>query len=91
MATEIIATFDPHTERTREEILDDLREAMADIPGIVVSVEQPLAHLISHMLSGVKAQVGIKLYGDDLDILRRKAQEMKVAIQNVGGCDRLAG
>ena len=72
--SEIIASFDPHTTRSREEILEDLREALADIPGIVTSVEQPLAHLISHMLSGVKAQVAIKLYGDDLDILRAQSR-----------------
>jgi HME family heavy-metal exporter len=83
--SEIIASYDPHTTRSREEILDDLREALADIPGIVTSVEQPLAHLISHMLSGVKAQVGIKLYGDDLEILRRKADELKLAISGVDG------
>ncbi|REJ65016.1 MAG: AcrB/AcrD/AcrF family protein [Planctomycetota bacterium] len=83
--TEIIASFNPHTERSREEILEDLREALADVPGIVVSVEQPLAHLISHMLSGVKAQVGIKLYGDDLDVLRNKAKEMEAAIADVEG------
>ena len=83
--TEIVASFDPETQRSREEILEGLREALADIPGIVVSVEQPLAHLISHMLSGVKAQVGIKLYGDDLDVLRRKAKEMEAAIASVEG------
>jgi CzcA family heavy metal efflux pump len=83
--SEIIASFDPQTTRSREEILNDLREALADIPGIVTSVEQPLAHLISAMLSGVKAQVGVKLYGDDLDTLRRKAQEMKAAIAEVEG------
>ncbi len=83
--SEIIASFDPHTKRSREEILDDLREALADIPGIVTSVEQPLAHLISHMLSGVKAQVGIKLYGDDLNILRSKAKEIEKAIAGVPG------
>jgi len=58
---------------------------MADIPGIVTAVEQPIAHLISHMLSGVKAQIGIKIYGDDLDVLRRKAQEMQAAMQAVPG------
>ena len=51
----------------------------------MTSVEQPLAHLISHMLSGVKAQVGIKLYGDDLDVLRSKAKEMEAAIADVKG------
>ncbi len=48
---------------------------MADIPGVVSAVEQPISHLISHMLSGVKAQIGIKIYGDDLDLLRRKARK----------------
>ena len=58
---------------------------MEDIPGVVSSTEQPLAHLISHMISGVKAQIGIKLYGDDLDVLRNKADEMKQRISGVEG------
>ena len=66
-------------------MLDDIREAMADIPGIVTSVEQPLAHLISAMLSGVQAQVAIKLYGDDLDVLRAKVKEMKTIVAGVPG------
>jgi HME family heavy-metal exporter len=83
--TEIIATISPHTERSREEVIEEISEALADIPGIVTAVEQPLAHLISHMLSGVKAQVAIKLYGDDLDILRRQAQTMQAAIAGIEG------
>ncbi|MCO6458193.1 MAG: efflux RND transporter permease subunit [Pirellulaceae bacterium] len=83
--TEIIATIDPDSERSREEVIEEISEALADIPGIVTAVEQPLAHLISHMLSGVKAQVAIKLYGDDLDVLRREAQKMQAAIADVEG------
>lgn len=83
--SEIIASFDPHTRRSREEIINDLREAMADIPGVVAGVEQPLSHLISAMLSGVKAQIGIKLYGDDLAVLRKKAEEIRRAISEVEG------
>ena len=83
--SEIIISFDPHSGRSREEILEEIREELTQVPGVVISAEQPLAHLISHMLSGVKAQVGIKLYGDDLDILRRKANEMKAAIEDVPG------
>ena len=83
--TEIIATINEHTTRSREEVIEEISEALADIPGIVTAVEQPLAHLISHMLSGVKAQVAIKLYGDDLDVLRRKAEEMKGVIARVPG------
>ena len=51
-----------------------MREELTQVPGAVIAAEQPLQHFISHMLSGVKAQVGIKLYGDDLDVLRRKAE-----------------
>jgi HME family heavy-metal exporter len=83
--TEIIATIDPHTERSREEVIEEISEALADIPGIVTAVEQPLAHLISHMLSGVKAQIAVKLYGDDLDVLRREAEKMQAAIAGVPG------
>jgi HME family heavy-metal exporter len=83
--TEIIATIDPATERSREELIDEISEALSDIPGVVTSVEQPLAHLISHMLSGVKAQIAIKLYGDDLDVLRREAEEIEAAISGVAG------
>jgi len=83
--TEIIISFDPESDRGREEVLDDIRDSMLDIPGIVTTVEQPLAHLISHMISGVKAQVGIKIYGDDLSILRRKAQEMATVMRSIDG------
>jgi HME family heavy-metal exporter len=83
--TEMIISFDPNSDRSREEVLDDIRYAMQDIPGIVTTVEQPLAHLISHMISGVKAQVGIKIYGDDLSILRNKAQEMAAVMRNIDG------
>lgn len=83
--TEFIATIDPYTERSREEVIEEISEALADVPGIVTAVEQPLAHLISHMLSGVKAQVAIKLYGDDLDILRREAKKMETAMAGVPG------
>lgn len=83
--SEIIVNFDAKSGRSREAVLDDIREAMADIPGIVTSVEQPLAHLISAMLSGVQAQVAVKLYGDDLDVLRAKVKEMQKVVGGVPG------
>ncbi len=83
--SEIIIELDPDSEQSREEILGEIREAMDKIPGIVTSAEQPIAHLISHMVSGVKAQIGIKLYGDDLDLLRSKAEEMRAVMDQVDG------
>ncbi|MBI3463157.1 MAG: efflux RND transporter permease subunit, partial [Planctomycetes bacterium] len=83
--SEIIISFDHESHRSREEILAELREELSQVPGVVITAEQPLAHLISHMLSGIKAQVGIKLYGDDLNILRATAEKMKAAMQGIPG------
>ncbi len=83
--SEIIVSFDPRGTRTRQDILAQIREELTQVPGAVIAVEQPLQHVIAQMLSGVKAQIGIKLYGDSLDILRSKAQEIKSAIQDVRG------
>lgn len=83
--SEYILELNPASKHTREDQITAVREAMANVPGIVTSVEQPIAHLISHMVSGVKAPIGIKIYGDDLDLLRRKAEEMQALIQSVPG------
>lgn len=83
--SEFLIELDPGSPRSREQQLDEIRTAMENIPGIVTAVEQPIAHLISHMLSGVKAQVGIKIYGDDLDLLRQKAEAVKAKMQSVSG------
>jgi HME family heavy-metal exporter len=84
-ATEYIVTLNPESGIPREQALEIFREDLADIPGIDYEAEQPIAHLISHMLSGVTAQIAIKIYGDDLDVLRRKAAEVKAAIEDVPG------
>jgi HME family heavy-metal exporter len=84
--TEYILSMNPDSGLTREQalkqLLSDLKEAA---PGADVEAEQPLAHLISHMLSGVYAQVAIKVYGDDLDALRREAERVRAAIADVPG------
>ncbi len=83
--TEYILTFNPDSGIKRGDALATLRAELEEIPGVEYEAEQPLAHLISHMLSGVSAQIAIKIYGDDLDILRAKAQEVKAAITGTPG------
>ncbi|MEX2186370.1 MAG: efflux RND transporter permease subunit [Pirellulales bacterium] len=83
--SEIIVTLNPDSGQSREEVLTEIREELKQVPGVTFSVEQPLAHLISHMLSGVKAQIGIKLYGDELAELRATAKQMEAAIADVKG------
>src|SRR5262249_17821733 len=63
-------------------IQESLRE---ELPGTDVEVEQPLAHLISHVLTGVSAQIAIKVHGDNLDTLRRIAEQIKNAVADIDG------
>ena len=83
--TEYILGLNPDSGLPRQTVLAELRKELEEIPGIEYEVEQPLAHMMSHMLSGVNAQIAIKLFGDDLDVLRKKAQEIKQSISAIPG------
>jgi CzcA family heavy metal efflux pump len=85
-ASEVIVTFDPAVGRSRKEIVDDIRKRLAaEFPGVNSEVEQPLAHLLSAMLSGVNAQVAIKVEGPDLDVLRKVSGEIESAVRPIPG------
>jgi len=71
--------------RSREEILHDIRERLTTLPGMVTNIGQPISHRIDHMISGVRAQIAIKLFGDDLTVLRSKAEEIKKVMEGVEG------
>jgi CzcA family heavy metal efflux pump len=88
-ATELEATL-LKSSRSRAEIFSDIREKLATIPGITVEVGQPISHRIDHMLSGVQAQIAVKLFGPDLSVLRLKADEIKAVMGNVPGIVDLA-
>lgn len=83
--SEIDVDFKPDPQRRREEILDDIRHRVGSISGVGVNVGQPLSHLIDHTLSGVSAQIAIKIFGSDLETLRAKAAEARSALQDVKG------
>jgi CzcA family heavy metal efflux pump len=81
-----IVNFDPDAEKSREEIVGVIRERIAEtFPGVSTEVSQPLAHLLAHLLSGVKAQVALKIFGPDLDVLRRLAREVEAAVRPIPG------
>lgn len=83
---EYILTMNPDTGTRRDEFLKTvLAELWAEVPGVEIEAEQPLSHLISHMLSGVNAQVAIKIFGDDLDKIRQLADEIRTALGEVEG------
>ena len=73
---------------TREELTEKMRDSLADIPGMVFSFSQPIQCRIDELVAGTKAQIILKLFGDDTDVLRRKAGEMGAILGNIrGGAD----
>ena len=82
--TEIDVDF-KKSGRSRRVILDDIRQKLGQIPGIVMNVGQPISHRLDHLLSGVRAQIAVKIFGPDLDQLRLYAAEAEAAMQGIPG------
>ena len=83
---EYILSMNPEADHKRDAMIAELRERISkEVPGVDIEVEQPLAHLISHMVSGVYAQIAIKIHGDELDTLMALANQVKVSISDVPG------
>ncbi|MFT5468805.1 MAG: CzcA family heavy metal efflux pump [Verrucomicrobiales bacterium] len=72
-------------ERSRQEVLDDIRAKMQSIPGTFAALGGPLGDRIGHMLSGESAPVAIKIKGDDLDEIRRIAIEIERMAREIDG------
>ncbi|MDP2109453.1 MAG: efflux RND transporter permease subunit [Thiobacillus sp.] len=72
-------------ERSKEDFLAALREDFASVPGTQIVVGQPISHRIDHMLSGSRSNIAVKIFGPDLDELRRLTQQVKGIAQAVPG------
>ena len=84
--TEAVITIDPESDRSRQDLLKEIRDRVGEeFPGVINATEQPLAHLLDALLSGVTATVAIKISGPDLDVLRRMAREVEAAIEPIPG------
>lgn len=97
---DVIASLTPVDERprdqTQEKIADQMREALSHIPGINLVMSQPISDRVDEMVTGVRADVAVKVFGDDLDTLIAKAQEIAKAASAIRGTqdtrvDRVGG
>ena len=71
--------------RSKEEVLADIRNRLAILPGAAINIGQPISHRLDHMQSGVRAQIAIKVFGPDLPLLREKAAEIESVMKTVPG------
>jgi len=71
--------------RTQQELEEIIREDLGEIPGVLTNFTQPIAMTVDELLEGVRAELAIKLFGGDLDILKEKADEIEAVIRNVRG------
>jgi cobalt-zinc-cadmium resistance protein CzcA len=76
--SDVIVTLKPREEwtaaKSKDELVDKMRAELAALPGVASSFSQPIALRVDELVSGVKSAIGIKIFGDDLDVLKQKAE-----------------
>ena len=84
-----IVTLKPRREwrtaRSKEELVDKLRARLERIPGVAYNITQPIALRVDELISGVKSQIAIKVFGEDMDVLKTKAEAIAGAISRIPG------
>ena len=72
-------------DRNKKEFLEALRTAFSQVPGMNITIGQPISHRIDHMLSGTRANIAVKIFGADLYQLRSLAEKARQSMQGVTG------
>ncbi|MBR9845128.1 MAG: CusA/CzcA family heavy metal efflux RND transporter [Algicola sp.] len=87
--SDVIIVLHPKKEwvsaSSKDELADKFKEALAVIPGMEVEFTQPIEMRFNELITGVRADIAIKIFGEDLDILSKKGNEIKALIENVDG------
>jgi len=71
--------------RPRDQVLADIRDKITTIPSIKANIGQPISHRLDHIMSGVRAQIAVKVFGSDLRELRDASQDVYTAMSQVAG------
>lgn len=83
--SEIDVDFKAQGGRNRTIVLEEIRKNLSTIEGVFVNIGQPISHRLDHLLSGVRAQIALKIFGPDLNILRQKAAEINTLLAGTKG------
>ncbi len=83
--TEITLSLNPDNKMSQDKLVKLLQDELGDITGATLEAEQPIGHMIGHMLSGVAAEIGVKIYGENLTVLKNKADEVKAILSEIDG------
>ena len=77
----------PNPDKTKAELLDDIQQKMAMIPGNAYEVSQPIQLRFNELISGVRSDLGIKIYGDNLDQLLKSGAEIASILKGIEGAE----
>ena len=87
--SDVIIKLKPKSEwvsaESKDELADKFKEELAIIPGMEVEFTQPIEMRFNELITGVRADIAIKIFGEDLDVLSKKGNEIKKLIKNVEG------
>ncbi len=91
-----IATLDPESGRTQSEVEEDIRKVLDVLPGVSIVLSQPIAQRVDEMVTGVRSEVAIKIFGDNLEELRKLSEQVARILKSVRGArdiriERLSG
>ena len=75
----------PDPEKPKAAVVHDIQEAVEEVPGNVYEISQPIQQRMNELISGVRSDVGVKIFGDDLDVLVQSAARVQAVLQNVQG------
>lgn len=79
-----LLSFDYHG-RPQAKVFEDIRDRISSIPGAAVNIGQPISHRLDHMVSGIRAQIAVKVFGPDLRELRTAAYDVQARMQRIAG------
>lgn len=83
--SEIDVDFKPEEGRPRQVVLNEIRERIEKVGDVYVNIGQPISHRLDHLLSGVRAQIAVKVFGSDLGELRRLGGEIMTVLEGIKG------